>query len=429
MLKGKHIVLGVSGGIAAYKAAALCSALKQAGAEVYVLMTEHAKQFVGAATFEGLSGHRVVSDTFLSEEFLIPHIRLARLADLMIVAPATGNVIAKLACGIADDMLGSTFLAATCPKLLVPAMNVNMYENPATQENLATLRRRGVTVLEPDEGHLAEGVSAKGKMPEPSVLYREIEYLIGWEKDLSGKKIVISAGRTEETIDPVRYLSNHSTGKMGYALAKAAAMRGAETVLVSGPVQEAGDGIDSAGMLLGGGKGSVLLPAGVRRISVTAAAEMAEAVKAESETADCVIMAAAVADFTPCLPSGEKIKKSTAKTVLTEYGELCFPLMLKRTEDILAWLGLHKRDGQKIVGFSMETEELLPHSRKKLLEKHADLIVANSLREAGAGFGTDTNAVTLIRADGERTLPLLSKEETAHAILTEVFHDSDGSVS
>ena len=422
MLNGKTIILGVSGGIAAYKAAALASALKQGGAEVYVLMTEHAKEFVGAATFEALTGHRVITDTFQSQEMLIPHIRLAHLADLFIIAPATANILAKAAYGIADDMLTSCFLACTCPKVVVPAMNVNMYENPATQDNLALLRKRGIDVLEPDTGNLAEGISAKGKMPEPSVLYREIEYLIGAEKDLAGKKIVVTAGPTREALDPVRFLTNHSSGKMGYALAKAAAERGAKTVLISGAVHDMGDCADSATLAgTGGHADGVLMPRGVKRIGVTSAAEMAAAVKSESEDADCVIMAAAVADFTPAEPAEEKIKKASLTQNADENGDVTYSLKLRRTEDILAWLGAHKQKGQKLIGFSMETEHLLENSRKKLREKNADLIVANNLRQSGAGFGTDTNIVTIIGAETEKELPLLSKEETAHEILNEVF--------
>lgn len=428
MLKGKTVILGVSGGIAAYKAAALASALKQGGAEVYVLMTEHAKEFIGPATFEGLTGHRVISDTFRSEELLIPHIRLAAMADLFLVAPATANIIAKLSAGIADDMLTSTFIAATCPKLVVPAMNVNMYENPATQDNLDRLRQRGIVVLEPAVGHLAEGSVARGKMPEPSVLYRMAEYMIGCNKDLAGKKILITAGPTREPLDPVRYLTNRSTGKMGYALAKAAAMRGAETVLVSGPVHDAGDGVDNALLTGGGGNASdsVLLPAGVKRVPVQTAAEMAEAVKKESRDADCVIMAAAVADFRPLRQEPEKIKKAKLKQETDpETGVRGYSLSLERTEDILAWLGAHRQPGQKLAGFSMETENLLGNSRRKLVEKQVDLIAANSLKKAGAGFGTDTNIVTLIRQEGERELPLLSKEETAQEILNELFAETE----
>lgn len=422
MLKGKTLILGVSGGIAAYKAAVLCSAFSQAGAEVYVLMTEHAKEFVGPATFEALSGHRVISDTFRSEEFLIPHIHLAKKADLFVIAPATANLLAKLACGIADDMLTSTFLACTCRKLVVPAMNVNMYENPATRANLDTLRSRGIHLLEPDTGHLAEGISAKGKMPEPSVIYQEAEYLVSEKQDLLGKKLVVTAGPTREALDPVRYLTNRSTGKMGYALAKAAAQRGAEVRLVSGPVELLSSGVETAVLTGNKGSGGVLLPPGVTRIPVQSAADMAAAVKQEAEEADCIIMAAAVADFTPAEPSKEKIKKTGLSLKKDAQGNVVYQLALKRTEDILAWLGKNRKAGQKIVGFSMETENLVQNSRKKLLEKQADLIVANSLRQAGAGFGTDTNAVTLIGPETEKELPLLSKEETAHRVLDAAFY-------
>lgn len=449
MLEGKKIIVGVSGGIAAYKTASLVSALKQAGAEVHVLMTEHAERFVGTITFEALSGHRVIQDTFQSEEYIIPHIELARTADLFVAAPATGNLIAKMAVGIADDMLTSTFLACTCPKLVVPAMNVHMYENPATQANLETLRGRGIEVLDPDTGHLAEGESAKGKMPEPSVIYRVIEQMISYGRDLDGKKIVITAGATREALDPVRFLTNRSTGKMGYALAKAAACRGAEVVLISGQVHRYSDGIET-GVLAGGKAGDflaemslgktpgrpakggrsqrseqakagvndgVLLPAGVKLLPVESAEDMFQAVKREYKDADCVIMAAAVADFRPKHPADSKLKKAE----LTAEADGSYILELERTTDILAWLGEHKKKGQKLVGFSMETDNLLENSEKKLEAKHADLIVANSLRTEGAGFGTDTNVVTLIKPEEILELPLMGKEAVAVSILDEVF--------
>lgn len=450
MLDGKKIIVGVSGGIAAYKAAALVSALNQAGADVHVLMTEHAKEFVGPATFEALCGHRVISDTFQSPELLIPHIALARTADLFVAAPATANVIAKFANGLADDMLSSTFLASYCPKLIVPAMNVHMYENPATQRNLNILREDGITVLEPDTGHLAEGVSAKGKMPEPSVIYRKIEEMIAYGKDLTGKKIVVTAGATREALDPVRFLTNHSTGKMGYAIAKVAACRGAEVTLISGPVQEYPDGVET-GIFTGADAQSalkkteddgktiktakaakadakaavktsakadgVLLPTGVKRIPITSAADLFAAVKKAYKDADCVIMAAAVADFTPAFPAEEKIKKAD----LTQDAEGVYHLALTRTEDILAWLGAHKKKNQKLIGFSMETDNMLENSEKKLREKNADMIVANSLRRQGAGFGTETNVVTFIKPEEIMELPLMTKEDVADHLLDEVF--------
>ncbi len=414
MLSDKRIIVGVSGGIAAYKTAALVSALKQAGADIQVLMTENAEKFVGRITFEALSGHRVITDTFDSEEYIIPHISVAKPADLFMVAPATANIIAKLACGIADDALTSTFIASDCIKIVVPAMNVKMYENPATQENIERLRAHGVIVLEPDSGHLAEGIFAKGKMPEPSVLYRFIEYYISRGRDLEGKKVVITAGPTRERLDPVRFITNHSTGKMGYALAKAAAARGADTVLISGPVNELSDNVNNA--VLTGEKSAegVITPIGARKIEIESAEDMLEAVKKEYKDADCVIMAAAVADFRPASVAEDKIKKEDS-------GEEKTILELERTEDILSWLGKHKKKGQKLVGFSMETKDLLENSEKKLKKKNADMIIANNLKTPGAGFGTDTNVVTVIKADEITELPIMKKEEIADEILDEVF--------
>lgn len=414
MLSDKRIIVGVSGGIAAYKTAALVSALKQAGADIQVLMTENAEKFVGRITFEALSGHRVITDTFDSEEYIIPHISVAKPADLFMVAPATANIIAKLACGIADDALTSTFIASDCIKIVVPAMNVKMYENPATQENIEKLRAHGVIVLEPDSGHLAEGIFAKGKMPEPSVLYRFIEYYISRGRDLEGKKVVITAGPTRERLDPVRFITNHSTGKMGYALAKAAAARGADTVLISGPVNELSDNVNNA--VLTGEKSAegVISPIGARKIDIESAEDMLEAVKKEYKDADCVIMAAAVADFRPASVAEDKIKKEDS-------GEEKTILELERTEDILSWLGKHKKKGQKLVGFSMETKDLLENSEKKLKKKNADMIIANNLKTPGAGFGTDTNVVTVIKADEITELPIMKKEEIADEILDEVF--------
>ena len=414
MLSDKRIIVGVSGGIAAYKTAALVSALKQAGADIQVLMTENAEKFVGRITFEALSGHRVITDTFDSEEYIIPHISVAKPADLFMVAPATANIIAKLACGIADDALTSTFIASDCIKIVVPAMNVKMYENPATQENIEKLRAHGVIVLEPDSGHLAEGIFAKGKMPEPSVLYRFIEYYISRGRDLEGKKVVITAGPTRERLDPVRFITNHSTGKMGYALAKAAAARGADTVLISGPVNELSDNVNNA--VLTGEKSAegVITPIGARKIEIESAEDMLEAVKKEYKDADCMIMAAAVADFRPASVAEDKIKKEDS-------GEEKTILELERTEDILSWLGKHKKKGQKLVGFSMETKDLLENSEKKLKKKNADMIIANNLKTPGAGFGTDTNVVTVIKADEITELPIMKKEEIADEILDEVF--------
>ncbi len=421
MLSGKKIIIGVSGGIAAYKSAALVSALKQSGADVQVLMTENAEKFVGRITFEALSGHRVITDTFDSEEYIIPHIAVAKTADIFMVAPATADIIAKLANGIADDMLTSCFIASDCPKVIVPAMNVKMYENPATRENIEKLKRHGITVLDPDEGHLAEGISAKGKMPEPSVLYRYIEYLVSYGKDLVGKKVVITAGPTRESLDPVRFITNRSTGKMGYALAKVAAARGAETVLISGHVNELSDGVNNAVLTGTGASDGVITPVGVRRIDVESAEDMFKAVKAEYKDADCVIMAAAVADFRPLAAAKDKIKKDELPEEEDEKGRKQYILSLERTEDILLWLGKHKKKAQKLVGFSMETRDLIENSEKKLTKKNADMIIANDLNTRGAGFGTDTNVITIIKEDSITELPIMTKEEAAAEILDEVF--------
>lgn len=421
MLSGKKVIIGVSGGIAAYKTASLVSALKQAGADVYVLMTKNAEKFVGRMTFEALSGHRVITDTFDSEEYIIPHIALAKMADLFMVAPATADVTAKLANGIADDALTSTFIASDCVKAVVPAMNVKMYENPATQENIAKLKSHGVRVLEPDTGHLAEGISAKGKMPEPSILYRYIEYLISYGRDLEGKKIVITAGPTRESLDPVRFITNRSTGKMGYALAKVAAARGAETVLISGRVNELSDNVTNSVLIGEKSADGVITPIGVKKIEVESAEDMFKAVKAEYKDADCMIMAAAVADFRPHTVAKDKIKKSELSEGAKGSEGNDISLQLERTEDILLWLGKHKKKDLKLVGFSMETRDLIENSEKKLREKNADMIIANSLKKKGAGFGTDTNIITIIK-EGEITeLPLMTKEEAALEILDEIF--------
>ena len=417
MLEGKRVIIGVSGGISAYKACILVSALKQAGADTHVLMTEHAEKFIGRATFEALTGHRVIKDTFESEEYLIPHIQLARTADLFMIAPATANIIAKVANGIADDMLTSTFLACNCPKIVVPAMNVNMYNNPATLENIERLKQRGIEVLEPVEGHLAEGISAKGKLPEPAVLYRAIERTVAYGKDLCGKKIVITAGATREALDPVRFITNHSTGKMGYALAKVAKCRGAEVTVISGKVNRLSDSVETSVFTGIASANGVMPMEGVKYIEIESAADMLEAVRNEYEDADCIIMSAAVADFRPKTLADNKIKKNEME--LNEDGTCS--LKLERTTDILKWVGERKKDNQILVGFSMETENLIENSAAKLEKKNADMIVANSLRVEGAGFGTDTNKVTLITREDITELPLMSKEETALNILDEIF--------
>ena len=389
MLKNKTVLLGVTGGIAAYKAAALASALVKLHANVEVVMTENATKFVTPLTFEQLTGRRTTVDTFdRNFSHQVEHISLAERTDLVIIAPATANVCAKLAHGLADDMLTTTVLACRCPKLIAPAMNTNMYENPVTQDNLQILRRYGWNVIEPASGRLACGAVGKGKMPEPEDLVQYILQAIGKEHDLAGKKVLVTAGPTQESLDPVRYLTNHSTGKMGYAIAKIAAMRGADVTLVSGPVN------------------LVPLPF-VNMVRVVSAADMFEAVAAHAEGADMVFMAAAIADYTPANYADNKIKKKD--------GDLSIPL--NRTQDILKWLGENRRDDQVICGFSMETENLIENSLAKLTKKNADMICANNLKVEGAGFGVDTNVISVITRDGITNLPLQSKEAAANEIL------------
>lgn len=387
-MSSKVIALGVSGGIAVYKAAALTSMLHKHGYDVHVIMTKNATEFVSPLTFETLSGNRVSVDTFdRNFEYNVQHVALAKKADLFVVAPATANVIAKFACGIADDMLTTTFLACRCQKLICPAMNTGMLENPATQQNIETLRQRGMKFLDAESGLLACGDTGKGRLAEPEEIFDCIEELLS-PKPLAGLKVLVTAGPTQESMDPVRFLSNHSSGKMGYALARQARNLGAEVTLVSGKV--------------------ALAPVhGVRMIPVVSAADMAKAVKEAFPAQDITIKAAAVADYTFTQTSSEKIKKGD--------GELT--LSLKRTEDILASLGKMARSDQLLCGFAMETQNLLENARKKLEGKHADMIVANSLRETGAGFGTDTNRVTLITREGTEPLELMEKEEVAREIL------------
>lgn len=389
MLKNKTVLLGVTGGIAAYKAAALASALVKLHANVEVVMTENATKFVTPLTFEQLTGRRTMVDTFdRNFSHQVEHISLAERTDLVMIAPATANVCAKLAHGLADDMLTTTVLACRCPKLIAPAMNTNMYENPVTQDNLDILRRYGWEVIEPASGRLACGAVGKGKMPEPEDLVQHILHHIGAEHDLSGKKVLITAGPTQEALDPVRYLTNHSTGKMGYAIAKMAALRGAEVILISGPT-------------------NLPAPPFVRTIRVVSAADMFDAVAANAPQADMIFMAAAIADYTPETYVDNKIKKKD--------GDLSIPL--KRTQDILAWLGANRKDNQVICGFSMETENLLENSRAKLTKKNADMICANNLKVEGAGFGVDTNVISVITKDDLVELPLQSKDSAANAIL------------
>ena len=393
MLAGKTVLLCVSGSIAAYKIAYLASALKKLKADVHVLMTRNATNFINPITFETLTGNKCLVDTFdRNFEFSVEHVSLAKAADVVLVAPASANVIAKLAHGLADDMLTTTVLACTCRKIISPAMNTRMFENPITQDNLKICEHYGMEVISPASGYLACGDTGAGKMPEPEVLLQYILKEVQYEKDLKGKKILVTAGPPREAIDPVRYITNHSTGKMGYAIAKTAALRGAEVTLVSGPAE-------------------VEPPMFVNFVPVVTAKDMFEAVTSRSDEMDAVIKAAAVADYRPKFVNTEKTKKKDGDMAIE----------LERTDDILKWLGEHKKDSQFLCGFSMETEHMLENSRAKLKKKNLDMIVANNLKVAGAGFGTDTNVVTMIRENKETELPIMSKEEVAGAILDEIF--------
>lgn len=392
-LTGKCIVLAVTGGIAAYKIAGLASTLKKTGADVIVTMTENATQFISPVTFETLTGNRCLIDTFdRNFQYSVEHVAIAKRADVVMVAPATANVIGKAANGIADDMLTTTLLACPCKKIIAPAMNTNMYRNPIVQDNLKKLAGYGFEIVTPDCGYLACGDIGDGKLPSEEVLLAHIERAIACEKDLAGKKVLITAGPTCEAIDPVRYITNRSSGKMGYALAKIAMLRGAEVTLVTG-------------------KTALTPPRFVNVVPVESAQEMFEAATADADAQDVFVMSAAVADYRPSSVADEKIKKAD--------GEMSIPLT--RTKDILAYLGEHKRDGQFLCGFSMETENMLENSQKKLVKKHADMICANSLRQEGAGFGTDTNILTLITADGAEELPIMSKEEAADRIFSTIL--------
>lgn len=389
MLQGKTVLLGVTGGIAAYKAAALASALVKQHCCVEVIMTAHATEFIAPLTFEQLTGNRTMVDTF-DRNFVhqVEHVSLAHRTDLVLVAPATANVCAKLAHGLADDMLTTTVLACKCPKLIAPAMNTNMFENPVTQDNLDILRRYGWEVIQPATGRLACGDTGAGKLPEPEQLLQHILRRLALPHDLEGKRVLVTAGPTQEALDPVRYITNHSTGKMGYAIARMAMLRGAEVTLISGPTA-----IDP--------------PPFVEVVPVVSAADMFNAVAEHSANADWIFKSAAVADYTPAEYSGDKVKKKE--------GDMSIPLT--RTRDILQYLGDHRRPGQFICGFSMETRDMLENSRAKLEKKHVDMICANNLKVAGAGFGVDTNVITLITADGAEELPLMSKEAAANRIL------------
>lgn len=394
MLTGKTVVLGISGSIAAYKIAYLASALKKLHADVEVIMTENATQFITPVTFESLTGNKCLVDTFdRNFKFSVEHIALAKRADIFMLAPATANVIAKVAHGLADDMLTTTFLACKCPKYISPAMNTQMFENPITQDNLKICQSYDMHVIQPACGYLACGDTGAGKMPEPEELLDHIIHEIAYPKNLTGKKILVTAGPTREALDPVRFLTNHSTGKMGYAIARVAAARGAEVTLVTGPTE-------------------IKKPGFVKVVPIESAREMYEAVTAASEEQDAIIKAAAVADYRPAHVSDEKIKKKDGD-------ELSIPV--ERTDDILAYLGSHKKPGQFLCGFSMETEHMLENSRKKLEKKNLDMIVANNLKVAGAGFGTDTNIVTLITKAGERQLEKMSKEQVADKLLDAIF--------
>ena len=389
MLKGKTVLLGVTGGIAAYKIANLASALVKLHADVNVIMTQNATNFINPITFESLTGNKCIVDTFdRNFKFKVEHIALAELADVFMVAPASANVIGKIANGIADDMLTTTFMACKKKKILAPAMNTNMYENPIVQDNIKKLKDYGMEIIEPATGYLACGTTGSGKLPDEKILLEYILREVAYEKDLSGKTVLVTAGPTREAVDPVRFISNHSTGKMGYAIARCASLRGARVILVSGPV-------------------SIEPPLFAELVPVVSAEDMYNAVMKYKYEADIIIKSAAVADYTPVTISSEKIKKQD--------GDM--RIELRRTKDILKELGQSRRENQFICGFAMETENLIENAVKKLESKNVDMIVANSLKTEGAGFGTDTNVVTLITKDGKTELPLMSKDEVAMKIL------------
>ena len=391
-LSGKTVLLGITGRIAAYKMANVASALRKTGAEVHCILTQNATQFITPLTFETLSNNRCIVDTFdRNFQYDVAHVSLAKKADVILIAPATANVIAKLAHGLADDMLTTTVLAARCPKLIAPAMNTAMLENPATQENLATLRRYGFTVIEPATGMLACKDVGSGKLPEPEVLCEEIYRVIAREKDLQGLHITVTAGPTQESLDPVRFLTNHSSGKMGYAIAREAMLRGADVTLISGPV-------------------ALKAPLGVKLVHITTAQEMLEGVQAALPQTDVLVMAAAVADYRPAVVADQKMKKGE--------GDMSIPL--ERTGDVLGWVAQNRHPGLFVCGFSMETEHMLENSQKKLTKKKLDMIVANNLKTQGAGFGVETNVVTLITQDWVEELPLLGKDEVAGKLLTAI---------
>ncbi|MBP3506378.1 MAG: bifunctional phosphopantothenoylcysteine decarboxylase/phosphopantothenate--cysteine ligase CoaBC [Lachnospiraceae bacterium] len=394
MLAGKTVILGVTGSIAAYKIANLTSMLVKQHADVYVLMTENATNFINPITFETLTNHKTLVDTFdRNFNYNIEHVSLAKKADVVLVAPASANVIGKLANGIADDMLTTTVMACKCKKLISPAMNTQMFENPIVQDNLKKLEHYGMTVIQPEVGLLACKDVGAGKMPSEQVLMDNILREIRYEKDMIGKRVLVTAGPTRESIDPVRFISNHSTGKMGYAIARVAMERGADVTLISGPV-------------------NIAPPPFVKVVPVISAEDMFRAVKQYSPEADIVIKSAAVADYTPAVVAEEKIKKQESDSSLA----------LVRTTDILKWLGENRREGQFLCGFSMETENMLENSKAKLAKKNIDMIVANNLKVLGAGFGVDTNVVTLITKDEVVELPQMSKEDVAEKILDAIMN-------
>ena len=393
MLKGKTVLLGVTGGIASYKSASLASLLVKAGAQVHVLMTENAKNFINPITFETLTGHKCVTDTFdRNFEFNVEHVALAKKADLVMIAPATANVIAKLAHGIADDMLTTTVLACRCPKIIAPAMNTAMYENQITQDNMDLLRKYGMEVITPACGHLACGDTGAGKMPEPETLIQYIYRELAHKKDMKGLKVLVTAGPTQESIDPVRYITNHSSGKMGYCIARACMLRGADVTLVSG-------------------RTALTPPMFVDVVPVISAKDMYESVTSRSNDMNIIIKAAAVADYRPASVADEKMKKADAE----------LSIALERTDDILKYLGEHKTSGQFLCGFSMETQNMLENSKKKLVKKNLDMIVANNLKVKGAGFETDTNIVTMITSDSVCELELMSKEDVAFRLTDKIL--------
>lgn len=393
MLTNKKIVLGVTGSIAAYKIATLASMLKKKGADITVIMTENATNFINPITFETLTGNKCLIDTFdRNFQYNVEHVALAKQADVFLIAPASANVIGKIANGLADDMLTTTFLACRCPKIIAPAMNTQMYHNPILQDNLDKCRHYGMEVITPACGYLACGDTGDGKMPEPEELYAFIERATAYEKDMTGTKVLVTAGPTMEAIDPVRFISNHSTGKMGYAIAKHCMLRGADVTLVSGPT-------------------NLDVPIYVNHIPVKTAKEMFDAVTSVSDSQNIIIKAAAVADYRPASVSAEKVKKSDDN----------LSIALERTDDILKYLGEHKKENQFLCGFSMETENMLENSAAKLEKKNLDMIVANNLKTEGAGFGTDTNVVTLITKENLIELPLMSKEAVAEALIDSIL--------